>query len=257
MEKYTFEQVVNERKREFDELKKNVEKFKDLVTYNECRYEHKGSEFSIETKKLFLEYQHANTLVRSMHDYINSLPQSLHIKNAIIFDESKTINKRYNDDRGNNILTVNDPEEFKEKFHEFIESPLVKELSTSYDYATPTIKSLDGKTKLNFSGEYAHFNQKNFEMDFYQTELACIESGSFTAPQILEMLKESTFDSSNFSEYFAGRIENDKNKDLSIELDDNYKVIKYKKDKNGDKDTEYFYLQKEAEKKKLILTKKI
>lgn len=251
MEKYTLEQIINERIREFDELRKESEKFSELVTYDK-KYEGLNNHYSVERNELSLYYTYANRFMKKMEILYSRMPWGIMGLNVVRIPESKPVQQEYRKYNNDLLFTINNPEEFKERLHSLSESPLVKALSPSFN----TINSLDGKTQLSFTSYgFTYFEHDNFEFNFLGTDYADLEGDSLTAPQILEIFKESTFDSNNFSEYFSERVERNKDKDLSIEISSDYNIIPYVIDKDEEKTREYFDIEKELETKRLVLTK--
>ena len=183
------------------------------------------------------------------------MPWAIHRIDAVFFPSDEQVEHEYRTRNNDLILTVNDVKEFKERLHLFVNSPLVNELRSSYNEYSKKIYSLDDKTQLKFSEYYFYLKHNNYEIDFWNQGYVGLEGDSLNAPQILEIFKESTFDSDNFSEYFTNRIEQDSDLDLSIEISDNYDVKPYIVDRYGDLTKEYFDIQKNEEAKKLLLNK--
>ena len=255
MKNFTFEQIINERIRELDELMKETAKFSELITYDK-KYEGTNNYYFVDRNELALYYTYTNNIMKKIKKLYLMTPFGVHSLDSVIINDKEQLKEKYRDYNDNLIFTINDLEEFKARQHSLAESQLVKELCTSYNIGTQKINSLDGKTQLEFSNNYTYFEHDNFEFVFWmKPEYVCLEGDSLTASQILEIFKQSTFDSNSFSEYFIKRVEMDKGKDLSLELSGNYNVISYAIDKDKNKTREYFDIQKKSEEKKLILTK--
>ncbi len=255
MEKYTFEQIINERIREFYELMKETEKFSELVTYDE-KYVGTNNYFFVDRNELALyyTYAYANKYIKKMNNLYFRMPWAIRGLDVALISYSKHFQHEYRDYNNNLIFTINNIEEFKEKFQSLANNPLVNELRNLYNRRELKISSLDGKTQLKLSNNYIFFEHNNFEIDFWNLYVWLV-GDSLSAPQILEIFKESTFDSNSFSEYFAERVEMNKDKDLSIEISSDYNIIPYTIDKDEKKTREYFDIQKKEEIKKLVLTK--
>ena len=256
MEKYTFEQIVNERIREFDELAKEAEKFSKLVTFDK-KYEGTNNHFFVNHNELVLYYTYANNIIKKMYKMYLKLPWAIHGMNHVSISGSEPVQQEYRAYNNDLIFTINNVEEFRERLQSLANSPLVQELYSSYDKSISSISSMDGKTQLSFSSNsFTYFEHDNFEINFLGFDYVGLEGDSLTAPQILDIFKESTFDSSKFSEYFAKRIEMDKDKDLSIEIGSDYKVVPYTIDKEKEKTCEYFDMQKNGDKKLILVRSK-
>ena len=255
METYTFEQIVNERKREFDELMVESEKFNELVTYDK-KYEGTNNYFFPYRSELSLYYTYANKFKKNIRKLYYKLPFAIFGLHVVEINDQDNIKKEYRDHKGNLILTVNDVNEFKEKLHCFTESPLVKEFQSTY--AKKTI-AIDRETQLfSCSTECLDFNHDELNIDFqFLYKRADIEGNETVAPRILQIFKETEYNKDSFSEYFMERVERDKDKDFSIKFDKDYNLIPYFKDKEGDNTIESFDMIEDSDEKKFVLSKRI
>ena len=255
MGKYTFEQIINERMREYDELKKEAAKFNDLVTYDK-KYEGTGNFYFADRNDLAFYYTYASEPMKKLKKMYKMMPFAIHGRDVLIINGDDQVKKEYNDYKNKPLLTIDNIEAFKESFDSLARSPLVKEIVSLDNESTHKINSSDGKTQLKLTNNCVYVQQDSFEIDFWYEDYFGLHGDSLTAPQILEMFKASTFDSNSFSEFFSERIEMNKGKDLSIEISDDYTSIPFIIDKDGESTSEYFDTQKREDVKKLILTRK-
>ena len=240
MKTYTFEQILNERIREYEELKREAESLKDLVEFNEEKYKYSGAAHSLSYSNsviMWYDRVYKNALAEKLDDLkyfikyriIEASSNWYDLKTKkIYFCEHDPIKKQYKDEKDQTILTIKNPDEFKEKLDAFFTSPLVKEIK-KFDGKVKTIQSTDYNTMLIPSKHSFQLYDKNVFINFFDNTGVLIQN-PVTMDYVLNLIKETKFKSDNFSDYFRERLERDTDKDFSIELDPN---CEYPMDSNG------------------------
>ena len=240
MKTYTFEQILNERIREYEELKREAESLKDFVEFNEEKYKYSGATHSLSYSNSVLMW-YDRVYKNALAEKLNNLKYFIKYRiigassnwydlktKRICFCEHDPIKEQYKDEKNQTILTIKNPDEFKEKLDAFFTGPLVKEIKKS-DGKVKTIQSTDYNTMLIPSKHNYELYDKNVFINFFDDTRILIQN-PVTMDYILKLIKETKFKSDNFSDYFRERLERDTDKDFSIELDPN---CEYPMDSNG------------------------
>lgn len=125
MGKYTFEQIINERIREYDELKKEAAKFNDLVTYDK-KYEGTGNFYFADRNDLAFYYTYASEHMKKLKKMYKMMPFAIHGRDVLIINGDDQVKKEYNDYKNKPLLTIDNIEAFKESFDSLARSHWLK-----------------------------------------------------------------------------------------------------------------------------------
>lgn len=241
-EKYTYEEIVNERIREIEELYKETDSFKNLVTYNESKYIFSRARIFPHDSRLLLYY-------KPLFGLENREPDA-HYIDAVWISNIDKVKNEYKDASGNLILSIDNIDEFRDKYNTIIESKLYKELQSD----AKEIKRINnGSLDLHLYDGYAHIHQGKNELLIHQKYYACFKGNNTNAKLLYDEYMHSEYDISSLSDYFIENIEKNKDNVLPIELEDGFKPTTYHIDEYGECDFEYFNLNKEE--KRYVLTK--
>ena len=262
MEKYTFEQIINERIRMCDELDRMTNEFNSLVESNSDKYEFICTRtlFGGYDRQIGLYYNYSNKLENSIHRLglafeFGELPSSktLMPPNHIIFKEKdiENLKSEYTDKNGEPALIIKDVEKFKEMYYAFYESEIMKQ-ELGLEAHGNDIN--DGKVNLDMDYLFT-----TFENDYSEAKVCGNASIAFSGfksnlPKILDMYKNCEFDGSIFNDYFKENMDANKSKDYSLVLSDKYIVKPYTPGLRG-RTEEGFEFHRDELGKKLILTK--
>ncbi len=247
MEKYTFEQIVNEKTREYEEIYKECNSFKNLVTYNTSKYDFNGTYMLVDSGNFILYYKRNDEKLynKIYNKIISKSPFMVYGRNSIWFMGMDDLKKEYVDSKGNLIFSINNIDDFKEKYYELTNSALYKELSNGERTRT-IIKDEDRKMILALSGGLIISRQCDEEILFNPGDHARFEGVNTDAVKILNKHMHMEYDISNLSEYFQENIEQNKGTFLPFEFDEKFVPHTYKLNKYDELEHETFNIEKEA-----------
>ena len=246
MEKYTFEQIVNEKTREYEEIRKECNSFKNLVTYNTSKYDFNGTYMLVDSGDFILYYKRTDEKLynKIYNKIISRTPFMVYGRNSIWFMGMDNLKKEYVDSKGNLIFTINNIDDFKEKYYELTSSVLYKELSTGERSAT-RIKGDDGITILALSGGLVETLQCDEKLLFNPGDHATFSGVNTNAVKMFNKYMHMRYDISNLSEYFQENIEKNKDTFLPFEFDEKFVPHTYKLSKYDELEHETFNIEKE------------
>ena len=236
MKNYTFEDLINERIREYNELDARANKLENLITVVNDDYKMGFVRYGASgPKELIIYYGYNNELKELMHKLkiVREFGGSMRYicpANMIIIKSEDDIKTEYKDDKGNTALTINDLDKFKEEYYAFFDSETYKHVfnfETKW-YENDELLAKD-KIRLKIDRAFLKFihEDKDTIFELCENQFVTLAASSRTAEENLDLFRNATFGEGWFDEYIRKNIDSYKGEIKTFAFDDKYRQKHY------------------------------
>lgn len=238
MERYTFEQIVNERIREYNELDERAKKLENLITVVNDDYKMGFARYDeFDNGKIMIYYGYADEIKSFMYklklacrDFEFMTMRYICPANRIIIKSEDDIKTEYKDDKGNTALVINDIDKFKEEYNALFNSETYKHLFTFKEKWCEN-DELFAKDKIRLKVDTAFLtfihNNKNVSFGLCANRFVTLAASSRTAEENIDLFRNATFNAECFDEYVRKNIDLYEGEDKIFTFDDKYKQKNY------------------------------
>ena len=236
MERYTFEDLTNERIREYNELDARAKKLENLITVVNDDYKMGFVRYDeFDNGKIIIYYGYNNELKELMHKLkiVREFGGSMRYicpANMIIIRSEDDIKTEYKDDKGNIALTINDLDKFKEEYYAFFDSETYKHLFTFKEkWCENDELFAKDKIRLKIDSAFLKFihEDKDTLFELCDNRFVTLGADRRTAEENIDLFTHSTFNAEWFAEYVRKNIDSYKGEIKTFAFDDKYKQKKY------------------------------
>ena len=238
MEKYTFEQLTNERIREYNELDKKARKLENLIEVVDDEYKmgfirHDG----FHDREMWIYYSYSNESKNLLHKLKISARDGnfkgmayICPANVIAIKSDEDIKSEYVDSKGNTALIIKDVDKFKEKYNALYDSEEYKHLRGMKNTWCENDKILAmNKIRLEINGSFLTFIHEDRDVSFelVANQFVVLAGTKGTASNNVDTFRYAEFSTYWFDDYVRSNIEEHKNDNMYFVFDTDYKQRAY------------------------------
>nr|MBP3258851.1 hypothetical protein [Bacilli bacterium] len=237
MERYTFEDLTNERIREYNELDARAKKLENLITVVNDEYKMgivKPDDF--DDRKLLIYYDYTDEMKNLMYKIkITKLSEPFRYilpANRIEIKSEEDIKSEYNDLKGNTALVIEDVDKFKEAYNAFFDNETYKHIDSMDEKWLENYNAIiDAKDKirLRMNGSFLTFihDGKDVSFQLCDNRFVTLAASSRTAEENIDLFTRSIFNAEYFDEYVRKNIDSYEGKNKTFAFDDKYRQKHY------------------------------
>lgn len=238
MENYTFEDLINERIREYNELDARAKNLNNLITVVNDEYKMGFVRYDeFDNGKIMIYYGYTDEVKNFMYklklacrDFEFMTMRYICPANRIIIKSEDDIKTEYKDDKGNTALVINDIDKFKEEYNAFFDSETYKHLFTFKEKWCEN-DELFAKDKIRLKVDIAFLTfiheDKNVSFQLCGNRFVTLAASSRTAEENIDLFRNATFGEGWFDEYVRKNIDSYKGEIKTFAFDDKYRQKHY------------------------------